>query len=85
MGEKLLKVRNTISENTLVPIGFLIIIVGIAAYAENRFTKLEMEQITAKEKQIEMDRKQQQYNSDIQVISDRLSNIEGALGVKPRR
>ncbi len=69
-----------ITETTLIPISLLLAILGGVAYVITGFAQVT----SIKERVDKIEISQERYNETVTTISDRLSTIEGALGVRKR-
>jgi hypothetical protein len=68
MGEKLA----AIGQSSSVQLGFVVVLLGVACWAGSAVSKAEMALSTA-----------QTAQASLQSIDQRLSRIEGALGIQP--
>ena len=67
-----------ITEKTLIPVSLVVVIVGGVFWFSNLWAVSKQNAEDIKEIKI----KQEEYNSNMYQVNQRLSRIEGALGVK---
>ena len=64
-----------ITENTLIPLGLVIVLIGGVVW----LTSIKADTLSLKERQEKSEIKQDKYNETLQSIDERLSHMEGIL------
>ena len=66
-----------ITESTAIPISLVVLIIGGIVW----LTSIKADTLSLKEEQSHLQQKQEEYNHTLQSIDERLSKIEGKMGL----